>query len=187
MKSHNFKRLFTAVSISVFCFSNGCGTVIGNGLIDVKFKSYETQSMRMLTNVSDVKICPSQVRFIQNGESTATDISFASTAEVSVSASGTTVGTASVPNGTYTRIEIDLTDACTSKKSIQATNPQGNFTSSEKITLSFTGSFVLSGNGSLTLSVQPIMESLGQASSDGDLKGKAEQNNGSFGNGDFNN
>lgn len=164
--------------------SSSQGTSTGNPVVAVQFKSYaamNVQSSDPLVEplaVSNLKMCFKRLRFkpvaglVEN-----IDLILD---EMNIVTSGTLVATASVPPGTYSRVEFDLDPHCVSGKSVQVTNSAGSFTTNQTITIRFDGTLVLSASQNLNLDIQSIITALNTATSDADIKIKAESVGGAF-------
>lgn len=164
------------------CTSSSGGTSTGNPLVDVKFKAYN--STQTLTSL---KFCFKRIRFKMAGQTTNPDPSQDSDnldfylGEVNISNLGTNLENVSLPLGTYTRIEMDLEDKCPSGKSVQVTNSNGTFSTSDGITIRFDGTFVHSStNETLELGIQQITSALNTVTSDSNIRSKAESVSGDF-------
>jgi hypothetical protein len=94
--------------------------------------------------------------------------------EVTVSNAGTSLGTISVPEGEYRRIEFDLESNCASGKSLQLTNANGTFSTNERITIKFSGVFNADADGVLNLGVQNILDALNSYTAPASLRDTAE-------------
>lgn len=171
----------------------GCGKEgsSANPKISVQFGTY-TASNRWLrffipeahAALSNGKFCFKRLRFKTDGEQTSADptqdsdnVDFAP-GEVTILTTGNSLGDVVIPAGTYKRVEFDLEKdgpGCTSNKSVQLTNSSGSFSSQDRITIKFEGTFVASESGQvLSLAVQNITNALNQVTSDNDIKTKLE-------------
>ncbi|WII73726.1 hypothetical protein QJS83_07535 [Bdellovibrio sp. 22V] len=136
--------------------------------------------------VTSLKMCFKRLRFKLADENTTSpetnedNVDFA-IGEVTISSSGASLGTVSVPPGTYKRIEFDLDSDCASGKSIQLTNGNGSFSTNQTITIKFSGTFTADTDGALTLGVQNILDQLNSYNGP-DLKVAAESVSGELAN-----
>ncbi|WP_374075617.1 hypothetical protein [Bdellovibrio bacteriovorus] len=174
------KKIFLISLLFLNACANSGGTSTGNPLVAVQFKSFtpfhassvETQS------VSNLKMCFKRLRFKPvSGLDDNIDLALD---EVSIVDSGTLVTTVGVPAGTYSRVEFDLDTHCTSGRSVQLSNSNGSFTSTDTITIRFDGTLVLSASQNLDLNIQAIVSALDTATSNADIKIKSESVSGSF-------
>ncbi|WP_413288466.1 hypothetical protein [Bdellovibrio sp. HCB337] len=175
------------------CSPGGEGTSTGNPLVDVRIDSYNSTAVAQKTEfqtmalMSSLKFCFKRVRFKLDGETTNPDPTQDSDnvdfylGEVNISSLGTTLKSISIPHGTYKRVEFDLEDDCSSGKSIQLTNSQGNFSTDDRITITFEGTFVHDGTGDiLNLAIQDVVSALNTVNDSSQIKTKAESVNGDF-------
>lgn len=107
--------------------------------------------------VTDMKVCFKRLRFKTSTDdlAPAPNINF-DLGEVTLSNSGTLLGSVNVPAGTYYRIEFDLEPACAGN-SISLINDFGAFTSTDTIKIKFDGLFIVNGSEVLELGVQNIL------------------------------
>lgn len=134
--------------------------------------------------VSDLTVCFKRLRFKKD----INDDTVAETSEdnidlslglVSLSSSGSALGTVSVPEGTYTRIEFDLESDCNGK-SVDLVNDFGSFSTAARITIKFEGAFVVNGNENLVLGVQDILNAVNAHNGSQSLKDSLEAASGSL-------
>lgn len=170
------------LTLTTHCTSSSDGTSTGNPLVAVKFKAYNSTMA-----LSQLKFCFKRIRFKMSGESTNADPTQDSDnldfylGEVSISSLGTNLEDISLPSGTYSRVELDLEDKCPSGKSVQLTNSNGSFSTDDRITIKFEGTFVhTSANQTLELGIQQITSALNTVTSDSNIRNKAESVSGDF-------
>ncbi len=168
----------------LFLITAGCansnGTSTGNPLVALQFKSFTAFAMGQVgeLNVSNLKMCFKRLRFKPvSGLAENIDLVLD---EVSVVSTGTMITAANVPAGTYSRVEFDLDTHCASGKSVQVTNGTGSYASVDTMTIRFDGNLVLASAQNLDLNVQAIISALNNATSNGDIKIKAEFVGGSY-------
>jgi hypothetical protein len=77
--------------------------------------------------------------------------------EVTLTSSGTLLGSVNLPEGTYYRVEFDLEPSCAGK-SLKLTNEFGTYSSTEKIKIKFDGVLVIDGSKNVELGVQEILD-----------------------------
>jgi hypothetical protein len=179
--------MYMRIILIAFLFAVGCttssqGTSTGNPLVSVQFKSYSALAASEVTeqSVSNLQMCFKRLRFKYADPLVADDNIDLILDEVNINPNGTLVSAVRVPPGTYSRIEFDLDNHCTSTRSVQITNGNGSFSTSDSITIRFDGTFVLSNSQDLNLDVQSIITALGNVNADSAIKTQAESVQGSF-------
>ena len=198
-------KLLWIFFILVGLLLSGCGTSTGTYGVSLSFDSFNARNlqafpsfdMRKLQEARDVTsltMCFKRLRFKTQGEGTSSDTSEDEDnvdfqiGEKSISGSGTTLGNITLPAGTYTRVEFDLEDdgqGCSSGNSVSLTNGSGSFSTDDRITVKFDGTFTLSNtDATLALGLQSIIDALDTVTSDEDsdtgIKAKTESANGSL-------
>lgn len=170
----------------------GCGTQTGNGLVTLEFASYSGTAWYSLIKpayaaVSSATFCFKRLRFKTENEGTSSNPSQDSDnldfaiGEITISPSGTALGSVQLPKGTYTRIEFDLEKDCTSAKSVQVSNTSGNFSTNDRVTVKFEGTFTMGDSAAkVSLGVQSIVSALDTVTSDSEIKNKLEAASGTF-------
>jgi hypothetical protein len=94
--------------------------------------------------------------------------------DVSISNTGSSLGTIELPAGNYQRVEFDLEDHCASGKSLEVTNSNGTYSTNSRVTIKFSGSFTADADQTLELSVQNILDALNSYNGTGSLRDHAE-------------
>lgn len=165
------------VEILLLGCSNNKGTSTGNPLVNLRFGSFSGLSVLA---VSEVKFCFKRLRFKQPGELTNTDstidednIDF-EIGEKILATSGDNLGNVRVPPGNYERIEFDLDNSCLSGTSVSVTNTSGVFTTSQKITIKFTGNININSDVSVDLAMQNLINQLNTVTNSSEIKTKLE-------------
>lgn len=187
--------LITLLSLVLVACAASDGTSTGNPLVTLSFDSFNSTLALSKTvkeieplAVTSLKFCFKRLRFKKAGVSTDPDptqdednVDF-DLGEVSVSSLGTNLGSISLPAGTYKRIEFDLEDDCSSLgKSIEVTNGNGTFSTDDRITIKFEGTFTHTGaDESLGLNIQAIVSALNTVTSGAQIENKVESVDGSF-------
>lgn len=179
------------LSTSTACSDDPAGTK--TVAIGLQYGSYTTASFRWYdllmprahAAVSDLKFCFKRLRFKRDDLDTSQPTSDEDNVDfllgkVSVSSSGTYLGEVTIPSGTYKRIEFDLEPDCAGGNSLEVTNSNGTYTTSDRITIKFTGEFTASDDGVLTLGVQNILDALNSYNGSTTLKDAAESASGSL-------
>jgi hypothetical protein len=158
--------------------------------MQLQFGSYTTAQHRSLfwklfeipeanAAVTSLQMCFKRLRFKAVDENTTDPATNSGNVdfqigEITISAAGASLGTVQVPAGTYRRIEFDLDPSCASGKSLQVINANGSFSTTQSITIKFSGSFDANADGTLTLGVQTILNQLNSYNAPADLKVTAE-------------
>ncbi len=78
--------------------------------------------------------------------------------EVTLTSSGTLLGSVNLPEGTYYRVEFDLEPSCAGRKSLTLSNDFGTYSTTEKIKIKFDGVLVIDGSKNVELGVQNILD-----------------------------
>lgn len=172
--------------------SCGGGTSTGNPIeVNMEFATYnETLAKRFFNLIikdahaalSDFKMCFKRMRFkVDSGAATSSNVDLALGEQV-IKKEGTPLGTITINDITYKRIEFDLESNCDggTKPSVSITNGNGFFTTNDKITIKFDGEY-LPSNGDLTMFIQTIVNQVKNYQvSDGSIKDVMEAASGSF-------
>ncbi len=182
--------MVSMVTIAAVLFS-GCGKAEATPKITLALGGYTAKNSFLeflipsaYAALSNGKLCFKRLRFKTEGETTssnpATDsdnIDF-SPGEVSITATGTTLGEVTIPAGTYKRIEFDLEKDCpgsTSGNAVSLTNSNGSFSSQDGVTIKFEGTFEAAESGQkLTLGVQAIIDALNAVTTVAEVKSRLE-------------
>jgi hypothetical protein len=188
-------RIFLVSIISILLASCGLsqGTSTGNPLVSLKFDAFNSSlavqkvSDVGASTVSNLTMCFKRLRFKTASETTNPDPTQDSDnidfylGDVSISSLGTNLEDVHLPAGTYERIEFDLDDDCPSGKSVQLTNSHGTYSTTDRMTIKFEGTFVHNGsNAELGLEIQQIVSALNTVNNANDIKDTAEGVDGSF-------
>ena len=144
--------------------------------VNLTMGSYTTASIthflipEAYANVSDLRVCFKRLRFKTTLDDAVPgdNIDFA-LGEVTLSTSGTLLGSVVVPAGTYYRVEFDLEPVCAGK-SINLSNDFGVFSAAETIKIKFDGVFIVDGSENLELGVQDILNAANAYNGVGTLK-----------------
>jgi hypothetical protein len=187
------KKLLVSIFLSVVVLVAGCsqqeGTTTGNPIVSISLSGHvSSASMKVSTlAVSSLTYCFKRLRFKLDGETTDADPSVdednvdLDLGEVTITGSEQDLVAVEVPPGTYKRVEFDLEDHCTSGKSLQVTNGSGSFSTDERITIKFEGTFVVSESDvELPISMQAIIDELDAVTADNQVKTRAEAASGTF-------
>lgn len=140
--------------------------------VALSFSSYTTASFSPFyflipsayAAVGDLKFCFKRLRFkrdIPDGEvDTTNDNVDLELGEMSISNTGTLLGSVQVPADRYKRIEFDLEPGCdgTATNSVSLLNDNGNFNSTSTITVKFEGIFIVDGEEQIELGIQNILD-----------------------------
>lgn len=191
MRNSNLK-IVAGVAAAIMILTNGCAkesATTKTHQIAIQFGSYTSAKykfMRLLlpeakAAVSSLNLCFKRLRFKTAEDPAVTDnptadgdnIDFG-LGSVDISSGATSLGTITLPEGNYTRIEFDLESDCASGKSINLVNGNGSYSSTDRITIKFEGHFTANADGVLTLGVQQIIDSLNSYNGGSALKVAAE-------------
>jgi hypothetical protein len=192
------KQFIAVLMISVSFLLEACappggqGTSTGNPFVQLKIASFNS-TLSVQKNeleaqaLNSLKFCFKRVRFKKSGETTTPDPANDSSnldfylGEVSISSLGTTLQSINLPAGTYTRVEFDLEDKCPSGKSVQLVNSHGSFSTDDRITIKFEGTFVHSSvDETLNLGIQQIVTKLNTVTNSSQIRNRAESVSGDF-------
>lgn len=100
--------------------------------------------------------------------------------EVDLTASGNALGTIEIPEGEYRRIEVELEDKCAGGQSLSIVNSNGSYTTSDRISVRFEGTFTAEDNAVLGLNINKIIEAIDAYDGTTNLKDSIEAASGSF-------
>ena len=132
--------------------------------------------------LTDVRFCFKRLRFKPNSSSSGSNYDL-ELGEVIINPAGTNLVTVSVPQGTYERVEFDLEKECEGtpgKPSVTITNGSGTFTTLDRMTIKFDGSYTVSDAGTLTLDIDPLLDALDVITADNQIKTSLEAAPGDF-------
>ena len=187
----NGYSILTAIAILtlVGCGQNGSpnGVTLSFGTYVAQNSFFEFLIPTAHASVSDIRGCFKRLRFkldvnedSWDPEISEDNIDF-SIGEVSLTSGGTELGTVSVPEGVYRRLEFDLEDDCGTDYALKVSNRNGDFTTSDRITIKFEGQFIAEDSAQqLNLAVEDIIGALTNYDGTDDLKDIAEGTRGSF-------
>ncbi|MFS4459195.1 hypothetical protein [Bdellovibrio sp. HCB2-146] len=177
--------LLSLASLMFLGCAKDSGTSTGNPLVALKFDSF-TSTLALKTGdvgteaVSSLKLCFKRLRFKLANTTAEDEVDFY-LGDVTISNLGTDLGSINLPIGTYDRVEFDLDEDCPSTKSIQLVNSSGSFSTTDRISIRFDGTFTHTGSSDvLGMSIQQIVDSLNTVTNSSQLKAKAEGASGSF-------
>ena len=169
--------------VSLGCMKND-GTSTGNPFVALKYQSYSAAIS--IFAVNQLNLCFKRVRFKQLGEPTSTDSTTDSdnidfeVGEKSITSIGDTLGEVRVPAGQYARVEFDLDNHCGNGYSVYINNSNGIFSTNDRITIKFEGTFNLQENTDLNLAIQPIINAINSVNSSANIKASLEGISGGF-------
>ncbi|MEK6579079.1 MAG: hypothetical protein AABZ55_07610 [Bdellovibrionota bacterium] len=189
-----FACLICTLPLLAFFFAySGCGgTSTGNGIVAVKLSTYNQlvwwQELipSAHATVNSVTFCFKRIRFkTQSVDSSdpandPSNIDFAVGA-IALSTAGTSLGSVSIPINTYSRVEFDLEDNCGLGYSVSVANSNGTFTTANRITVKFEGSFAMDQSAkALSLGIQNIIGALNSVAVGTTIKADMEAVSGSL-------
>lgn len=171
-----------------FIFTFGCaetkGTSTGNPFVVLKYQSFNAALSAFTVN--QLNFCFKRVRFKQLGEPSNPDptidsdnIDFA-IGEKTITSIGDTLGEVRVPPGQYARVELDLDNSCGNGYSVYINNSNGTFSTTDRITIKFEGTFTLNANSDLNLAIQPIINAVNTVNNSANIKTTLEAVSGGF-------
>jgi hypothetical protein len=179
---------FVASLTFILVLGQGCqgshGTSTGNPLssepgVALKMAAFSPTAVPG-NNVLSLAMCLKRLRFkAASGSSDSGDIDL-QLGDVTLDPSGTLLSSVQIPIGTFDRIEFDLDPSCSSGHSVALTNSSGSFTSTDDMTIRFDGSITITGDQSVELLVQQIVNALATVTSGSAIKSAAEGVSGSF-------
>lgn len=185
-------NILKAPFIFAFALMLGCsakGTSTGNPLVEVKLDGYTAPLSAKIEPmaISSLTLCFKRLRFKMQGENTAgnpeldeDNIDF-EVGEVSITPAGSTLGSVSLPAGTYTRIELDFENQCASGQSIRVANSSGAFQTTSRVTVKFDGTFVADQENEIVLlAIQNLVNALNTVTADSQVRTAAESVSNSF-------
>lgn len=169
------KKLIIMLSILFLgSCAEGGGTTTGNpATVTLNFSSYNAVAwspINILINdahagVNNLSFCFKRLRF-KTDDTDSSDptsdndnIDF-DLGEKIIDTSGTFLGSVSVPEGTYKRVEFDLEDHCSSTHSVELNNDNGSFNTGDRITIKFSGNLTVQHGDSVNLDIQVFIDSL---------------------------
>lgn len=183
MRSSPIQKWISFITLfGIAASHSGCGgTTTGNGLVDIRVGPYNELTLlgRLLPSafatVSSVTFCFKRVRFKLKDANTSdpendSDNQDFSVGAITVSPGGTTLGSITLPEGTYRRVEFDLENNCGSGTSVQLSNsnPGGPFSTNSRVTIKFEGTFVVDqASESLQLGIQAMINALDTVTASG--------------------
>lgn len=171
-----------------FVFTFGCaetkGTSTGNPFVTLKYQSFNAALSVLIVN--QLNFCFKRVRFKKLGEPSNPDptvdsdnIDFA-IGEKTITSIGDTLGEVRVPPGVYARVELDLDNDCGNGYSAYINNSNGTFSTNDRITIKFEGTFTLETNTELDLVIQPIINAVDTVNNSANIKSTLEAISGGF-------
>lgn len=167
------------IFVVIFIFTvSGCGpgTSTGNPLepVNVNLRLEDKQPFawfqRALDQLispaysatSNVKFCFKIAKFKPDAASTGSDFELV-VGQVNIDPNGTNLLTVAIPPGTYQQIDFELDKDCDGtigKPSVSFTNNNGPFFTDESMTIKFQGIYTATAAGTLTLNLDPLLDSL---------------------------
>lgn len=177
--------------IAIVFLTTGCAkdNAAKSHQIAIQFGSYTSAKYKLLrlfipeasATVSSLNMCFKRLRFKTAEDPMVTDnpavdgdnIDF-NLGSVNIASGATALGTITLPEGNYTRIEFDLENDCVGGKSLTLVNSNGSFSTTDRITIKFEGNFTANADGVLTLGVQQIITALNSYNGGSSLKIAAE-------------
>lgn len=176
-------------------FIQGCGggTTTGNPASPVELRMEDRQPFALIKRSWDlliapahaaatgVKFCFKRLRFKPDSSTAGREFDL-EIGEVAIDPGGFDLVTVNVPHGTYERIEFDLEKECDGtalKPSVSFTNGAA-YSTQDRMTIKFDGTYVVNGSGTLTLDIDPLFDALDQVANDNEIKTRLEAAIGDF-------
>lgn len=170
----------------------GGGTTTGNPVSEVNIvmkdrsavawwkKSSNLLIPEAMAATSDIRFCFKRLRFKMETSSPDDNIDL-NIGEKEILPTGTDITNVTIPHGTYRRVEFDLDKDCdgTPKPSVSFSNPALR-SSQSHITIKFEGTFVLDGNTTLDLNIQPLILAMDGVTDNDQIKDALENALGDF-------
>ncbi len=177
---------------------SGCGpgTSTGNPLepIDVTVRLEDKQPFAWLKKTldqiispaysatSNVKFCIKILKFKPDSFTAGFDFDLM-IGQVDIDPNGTNLLTVAIPPGTYQQIDFELDKDCDGvlgKPSVSFSNNNGFFFTEESMTITFQGSYTATTAGTLTLNIDPLLDSLELVTMNDQIKPNLEAALGDF-------
>lgn len=104
---------------------------------------------------------------------------------VAIDPNGTSLGSVSIPAGSYDRIEIDLENECdgvASRPSVEFTNLNApfNYSTEDRLTVKFDGSFTATDNATVDLNIDLLIDAMDTVTPADDIKDVLEAVSGDY-------
>jgi N-acetylneuraminic acid mutarotase len=133
----------------------GGGTTVGTPMVEFKFAPFTQPASQQ------VGVCINEIVLtLEDGQQSHVSVPIDAT-DRTLDAAGTKLKTHAIPAGVYSDIAVTLSANCLSGKSLQLSNLQGNFETSNQVTLHFSGRSLLTEDYTLVaLDVQNLINSL---------------------------
>lgn len=156
------------------------GTTTGNpAKVTLELSSYSPLAWspmdliipKAMAGVNNLSFCFKRLRFKTDDSDSADPINDLDNidfdlGEKIINTSGTFLGSVTVPAGTYKRVEFDLEDHCTSGNSVELNNNNGNFFTSDRITIKFSGNLTVANGDVINLNIQVFIDALNNFNGD---------------------
>ncbi len=169
--------------------AGGGGTTTGNPVKTVNVRMQDQQPFAWMkkiseslipsayANASNVSLCFKRLRFkpVENDDSSAENYDI-TLGRVTIDPNGTDLGSVSVPEGMYRRIEFDLEANCNGSiaPSVSFTNLNGTFSSQDNIKIKFEGNLVVDADKTVNLDIDAILDAMDSINPGDDIKNDLE-------------
>jgi hypothetical protein len=176
------RRILVGILISIcLLIYNNCGlktkdplgnygTVVTNPVTELAVAPFSSQS---LDSANGFKACISRL-ILKSNSAPDTKLNFHVLQEKVIPSAGTSLEALPIPEGKYSQISLEVTDACGIGKSLNVINAQGNFKTAQSVALAFSGEVTVDSNTKkINFYIQPIVNSLDTTASDVELPIKA--------------
>lgn len=191
-KSLNVITISALLLLNVACKEESAPLTKNTARISLQMGSYSVASYNIFdllfpqahAAIGSLTLCFKRVRFkladtdSVSGQDDNVDFNIG---EISVDGGVVDLGSLELPKGkTYKRLEFDLESSCAGGKSIDLVNDNGSYSTTDRITIKFTGTFTANDGSIMTLGPQNLATALNSFNGSGDLKTIAEGASGSF-------
>lgn len=191
-KSINLAILSALLLLNVACKEEGAPLSQRTARVNLQMGSYNVASFNVFdllfpkahAAIGSLTLCFKRVRFklsdtdALSGDDDNIDFNIG---EISVDGGIVDLGSLELPEGkTYKRLEFDLDSDCAGGKSIDLVNDHGVYSTTDRITIKFTGTFTANDGSVMTLGPQNLAAALNNYQGIGQLKDTAENASGSF-------
>jgi N-acetylneuraminic acid mutarotase len=125
-----------------------------------------------------VALCLDKVILKSPGKSDV-ELRFTTQSERAIPVDGIDLDILAVPSGSYSEVQLQVSDSCQTDRSLEVTNPQGIFETSQTVNLDFVGDIeVAASTKKIAFDIQPIVDKLDTAASNTEVPVKAVQSSG---------
>ncbi|WP_412470614.1 hypothetical protein [Halobacteriovorax sp. RT-2-4] len=191
-KALQFSSLTTLLLLNVSCVEESDLIAAQKARVNMQMGSYSVAQSTFLdmffpkayAAIGSLTLCFKRVRFKLDDTDAATlgedNVDF-NIGEISIDGGVVDLGTLELPIGkTYKRIEFDLESDCAGGKSIDLVNDNGSYSTTDRITIKFSGTFTANDGAVMVLGPQNLASALNSYNGVSTLKDVAEGASGTF-------